>query len=72
MREDEEITEKWYVEPMAPKGVKVYNPSFDVTDHERISAIVTEAGIAYPPYRESLLSLARKQKVDARPELNAL
>jgi S-methyl-5-thioribose-1-phosphate isomerase len=30
---------------MAPQGVKVYNPAFDVTDHELITAIVTEEGI---------------------------
>lgn len=31
---------------MAPKGIKVYNPAFDVTDHSLITAIVTEYGIA--------------------------
>lgn len=44
----------WYKERMAPEGVKVFNPAFDVTDHELITAIVTEYGIAYPPYTESL------------------
>ena len=28
-----EVTEMWYKKPMAPKGVKVYNPAFDVADH---------------------------------------
>ncbi|HOD93194.1 MAG TPA: S-methyl-5-thioribose-1-phosphate isomerase [Clostridia bacterium] len=37
-----------------PSGVKVFNPSFDVTDHEDITAIVTEKGIAYPPYDVTL------------------
>lgn len=54
LRKPEEITEKWYARPMAPKGVKTYNPAFDVTDHELITAIVTENGVAYPPYSESL------------------
>ena len=39
---------------MAPEGVKVYNPAFDVTEHELIAGIVTEKGIARPPYTESL------------------
>jgi methylthioribose-1-phosphate isomerase len=54
LRPAEEVTAKWYEKPMAPPGVKVYNPAFDVTDHELITAIVTEKGIAYPPYSESL------------------
>jgi len=36
--------------PMAPKGVKVYNPAFDVTPAALISGIVTERGIIRPPY----------------------
>jgi methylthioribose-1-phosphate isomerase len=37
----------------APKDVKVFNPAFDVTPAENITAIVTEKGIAYPDYAES-------------------
>ena len=33
-RKAEEVTEMWYKERMAPEGIKVYNPAFDVTDHE--------------------------------------
>ncbi|MFT5872049.1 MAG: methylthioribose-1-phosphate isomerase [Clostridium sp.] len=54
LRPDEEITTKWYEKPMAPLGVKTYNPCFDVTDNSLITAIITEKGIAYPPYSESL------------------
>ncbi|GAA0724836.1 S-methyl-5-thioribose-1-phosphate isomerase [Clostridium malenominatum] len=57
LRPDEEVTSKWYEKPMAPQGVKVYNPCFDVTDNKLISAIITEKGIAYPPYNESLSKL---------------
>lgn len=46
----------------APKGVKVYNPSFDVTEHENITAIVTEKGIVYPPFKENLEKLLRDKK----------
>ncbi len=53
-RPGEEIYKEWYSKPMAPEGIKTYNPAFDVTDAEDITAIVTEKGIAYPPYTESL------------------
>lgn len=57
LRPNEEVTTTWYEKPMAPNGVKVYNPCFDVTDNEFITAIITEKGIAYPPYNESLPKL---------------
>lgn len=41
----------------APKDVKTYNPAFDVTPHENITAIVTEKGIVYPPYAENFKKL---------------
>jgi methylthioribose-1-phosphate isomerase len=41
----------------APKEVKVYNPSFDVTPHENITAIITEKGIIYPPFEQNLSEL---------------
>ena len=49
------------VQSMAPAGVKVYNPAFDFADHELISGIVTEYGIARPPYTESLKEIFRKK-----------
>ncbi len=42
---------------VAPKGVDVFNPAFDVTPAELVSAIITERGVAYPPYGESLAAL---------------
>lgn len=57
LRDGEEIREKWYAEPMAPAGVKCYNPAFDVTDHTLITGIITEKGICRPPYTESLKQL---------------
>ncbi len=39
---------------ITPSGVRVANPAFDVTPHELVSAIVTEHGVAWPPYRTSL------------------
>lgn len=49
-RSPAEVTDMWYAERMAPEGVKVYNPAFDVTPCELITAIITEKGIAYPPF----------------------
>lgn len=56
-----EVTHMWYREPMAPEGVKVFNPAFDVTDHELITAIVTENGIARAPYGQTLADLCNKE-----------
>ena len=53
-RASEEITEMWYEKRMAPTGIKTFNPSFDVTDHNCITAIITEYGVAYPPFEQSL------------------
>lgn len=56
-RKGEEISEIWYKNPMAPAGIKTYNPAFDVTDHKYITAVITEKGIVYPPYEENLRRL---------------
>jgi methylthioribose-1-phosphate isomerase len=45
--------------PIAPAGVKVWNPAFDVTPHDLVTAIITENGVARPPYRSSLRRLVR-------------
>ncbi|AUN02852.1 S-methyl-5-thioribose-1-phosphate isomerase [Clostridium botulinum] len=58
-RNSEEVTSRFGVWT-APKGVKVYNPGFDVTPHENITAIVTEKGIVYPPFEENLKKLFEK------------
>lgn len=54
LRAPEEIKEKFYTQPKALPEVKCYNPAFDVTDHSLITAIITEKGICYPPYSDSL------------------
>lgn len=61
-RPAEEVTKMWYKEPMAPKGIKVFNPAFDVTDNELITAIVTEYGIARAPFKDSLEEIRRKKE----------
>ncbi|MBE3595757.1 MAG: S-methyl-5-thioribose-1-phosphate isomerase [Hydrogenibacillus sp.] len=42
---------------IAPVGVKVYNPAFDVTPHALVTGIITEKGIVHPPYEENLPKL---------------
>lgn len=63
-RPPEEVTEMWYRERMAPEGVKVFNPAFDVTDNDLITAIVTEYGIARAPFSESLEEIFRRKEED--------
>ena len=42
---------------IAPSGIKVMNPAFDVTPHALVTAIITERGVARPPYTKSLARL---------------
>lgn len=53
-REPDEIKEMWYEKPMALKETKCFNPAFDVTDNELITAIITDRGIIRAPYKENL------------------
>lgn len=39
---------------VAPEGVEVWNPAFDVTPHQLVTAIITERGVIQPPYHEGL------------------
>lgn len=54
--EERDASEIVYINDVhvAPVGIKVYNPAFDVTPAENITAIVTEKGVARAPYAESL------------------
>jgi methylthioribose-1-phosphate isomerase len=54
---------------LAPAGIKVRNPAFDVTPATLISAIVTNAGVARPPYEQSLAELAERVPFRAMMEL---
>lgn len=63
-RKADEVTTMWYNEPMAPKGIKIFNPAFDVTDADLITAIITEYGIARAPYDKSLKEIMNKKKCE--------
>lgn len=45
---------------VAPEGVNVWNPAFDVTPARLVSAIITDRGVAKPPYEQTLAALARQ------------
>ena len=57
MRSPDEVTEMWYKERMAPEGINVYNPAFDVTDHSLITGIITEKGMCRAPYDKAFEAL---------------
>jgi len=56
-RPAEEVTHVFGVR-VAPEGAAVRNPAFDVTPNRYVTAIITERGVARPPYAESLAGLA--------------
>jgi len=60
LRDPDEIKNKFYEKSMALEEVKCYNPAFDVTDNELITAIITEKGICRPPFTESLAAVTGK------------
>ena len=47
---------------VAPNGIKVENPAFDVTPHRYVTGIITERGVARAPYTESLLDLMNRKE----------
>ena len=53
MRDKDEVTTMWYKERMAPEGIDVFNPAFDVTDHGLITGMITEKGLCTDPYGEA-------------------
>lgn len=55
-RHEDEVTQG-FGKRTAPDGVKVYNPAFDVTPNEYVTAIITEKGIVRAPFSENLQKL---------------
>ncbi|MBI4266535.1 MAG: S-methyl-5-thioribose-1-phosphate isomerase [Acidobacteria bacterium] len=55
-RSDREVTHVG-ASRLTPEGARVRNPAFDVTPAQYVTAIITERGIARPPYAESLAQL---------------
>jgi methylthioribose-1-phosphate isomerase len=44
---------------LAPEGIQIANPAFDVTPHRYVAAIITERGVARAPFEDSLRQLAK-------------
>lgn len=44
---------------IAPEGIEVYNPAFDVTPQENITGIITEKGIIKAPFQENILKIRK-------------
>jgi methylthioribose-1-phosphate isomerase len=53
-RNPEEVTEMFFKSRMSHKNIKVFNPAFDVTPHELITAIITDKGVIQPPYIKNI------------------
>ena len=55
--EERNSTEVTHIEGIviAPEGIEVYNPAFDVTPWENITGIITEKGIIKAPYKENIM-----------------
>jgi methylthioribose-1-phosphate isomerase len=51
--------------PVAPEGTPAQNPAFDVTPNRYVTAIITEQGVARPPYLESLRGMAGQAELQA-------
>ncbi len=47
---------------IAPSGVKVWNPGFDITPHKYITALITESGILKPPYVRTLRQVFHQEE----------
>jgi methylthioribose-1-phosphate isomerase len=56
-RDPDEITTLHFERPIAPAGVKVYNPSFDMTPAFLVTGIVTEQGVLRRPFSKSIRSM---------------
>jgi len=56
LRDEAEVT-SFNKMPSSPEGTKAYNPAFDVTPHQNISAIITEKGVIYPVFETNINSM---------------
>ncbi|MDO8663037.1 MAG: S-methyl-5-thioribose-1-phosphate isomerase [Candidatus Omnitrophota bacterium] len=58
-RDPREVSELLFKRVIAPKGVKIFNPAFDVTPRNLISAIITDKGVIRPPYNLNIKRIVR-------------
>ncbi len=55
------------VQAIAPEGIGVYNPAFDVTPHRLVAAIVTERGVVRPPFEAGLRRVCERSSSKGNP-----
>ena len=66
-RGDDEVVEIG-ARAIAPANVPVYNPAFDITPHKYLTGIVTEEGICYPPFGQSLSTAVERGRAAIEAE----
>jgi len=59
-RDPKELTELFFKKPIGARNIKVFNPAFDVTPHQLISAIITDKGVIRPPYKRNIAKIMGK------------
>lgn len=59
-RPPKEVTELFFKQAIAAKNIKVFNPAFDVTPNNLITAIITDKGIIRPPYKKNIIKIRDK------------
>ncbi len=57
-RDEDEVRSPYGI-PLFPDNVPVWNPGFDITPGENVTAIITETGVLFPPYERSLADAIR-------------
>lgn len=62
-RDPREVSKILLKKKVAPEGVRVFNPAFDVTPHEFISAIITDAGVIRKPFASHIKLIHRQDPV---------
>ncbi|MBL7197250.1 MAG: S-methyl-5-thioribose-1-phosphate isomerase [Candidatus Omnitrophica bacterium] len=53
-RSKDEVTSLYFKKPIAPLGIEVKNPAFDITDSKFVTAFITEKGLVKSPYRTNI------------------
>lgn len=56
-RDKKEVTSLYFKKPIAPENVGVFNPAFDMTPHELVTAIITEKGVIRAPFEKNIRTL---------------
>lgn len=56
-RKKEEVTRLFFKRPIAGENIKVFNPAFDVTPNQLITAIITDKGVIRAPYTKNIKKL---------------